>query len=136
MFAQVLLDQRTGILRSGAFDACAWAEDCHPAAMTDVLRVHTWKYVKGVRDACLAAPDTLGTRHLDSDTTVSRGSFRAALKAAGAVCHAIDDVVCGRVRLLRAVCCYLCVHRTSWVGAGGYGGLFGELWHVSGRVRG
>lgn len=94
----MLLDRRSGILRSGRFSACAWAEDCHPAAMTDVLRVHTWKYVKGVRDACLATPDTLGTHHLDSDTVVSRGSFRAALKAAGAVCHAIDDVVCGRVR--------------------------------------
>lgn len=75
-----------------------WAEDCHPVAMTDVLRVHTWKYVKAVRDACHVAPENLGTAHLDSDTVVSRGSFRAALKAAGSVCHAIDDVVCGRVR--------------------------------------
>lgn len=66
-------------------------------AMTDVLRVHAWKYVKGVREACAAAPEDGGTRNIDSDTAVSRGSFRAALKAAGSICAAVDDVVAGRV---------------------------------------
>lgn len=94
---QVLVDRRTGILRSGKFAECTWAEDCHPVAMTDVLRVHAWKYVKGVRETCAASPEDGGTRNIDSDTAVSRGSFRAALKAAGAVCAAVDDVVAGRV---------------------------------------
>jgi acetoin utilization deacetylase AcuC-like enzyme len=97
---QVLLDRRTGVLRSRRFAGCEWAEDCHPAAMTDVLRVHAWKYVRGVREACAATPDDGGTRNIDSDTAVSRGTFRAALKAAGAVCLAVDEVVSGRVRPL------------------------------------
>jgi hypothetical protein len=94
---QVLVDRRTGILRSGKFADCTWAEDCHPVAMTDVLRVHAWKYVKSIREACAGAPEDGGTRNIDSDTAVSRGSFRAALKAAGSVCAAVDDVVAGRV---------------------------------------
>ena len=94
----MLVDRRTGILRASRFAECAWAEDCHPVAMTDVLRVHAWKYVKGVREACAAAPEDGGTRNIDSDTAVCRGSFRAALKAAGSVCAAVDDVVAGRVR--------------------------------------
>lgn len=67
--------------------------------MTDVLRVHEWTYVSKVRDACarLVVEDG-ATAHLDADTAVSQGSYRAALKAAGAVCHALDEVIEGRVR--------------------------------------
>jgi hypothetical protein len=42
------------------------------------------------------APSATG--HLDGDTAISRGSFRAALAAAGAVCAAVDEVVGGKVR--------------------------------------
>jgi acetoin utilization deacetylase AcuC-like enzyme len=38
-----------------------------------------------------------GIGHLDGDTTVSHGSFAAALHAAGSVCQAIDLVVNGEV---------------------------------------
>jgi hypothetical protein len=87
-----------GILRGSLFSGCAWAEDCHPAAMTDVLRVHDWGYLRKLKDACagLAGDDTV-VHNLDADTAISRGSFRAALKAAGAVCHAIDEVMAGQV---------------------------------------
>jgi len=36
--------------------------------------------------------------HLDGDTAISAGTFGAALSAAGAVCRAVDRVVCGEVR--------------------------------------
>lgn len=35
---------------------------------------------------------------LDQDTMLSHKSFVAALKAAGAVCKAVDDVIEGKVR--------------------------------------
>ncbi len=41
---------------------------------------------------------TRETEALDSDTVLSRGSFEAALHAAGAVCHAISEVCNGRAR--------------------------------------
>jgi len=40
--------------------------------------------------------------HLDGDTAISAGTFGAALSAAGAVCRAVDRVVAGEVRALRA----------------------------------
>lgn len=95
--AQVLVHAQHGALR--ALRGVAWAEDCQPAAMTDVLRVHDWAYVRRVRSACLAMSDApLATSMLDPDTALSRASFRAALKAAGAACHAVDAVVDGHVR--------------------------------------
>lgn len=39
-----------------------------------------------------------GIRLLDADTSLSRGSWSAALRASGAVCAAIDAVVAGRAR--------------------------------------
>ena len=39
-----------------------------------------------------------GVRHLDADTSLSRGSWDAALRAAGSVCAAVDAVVSGAAR--------------------------------------
>lgn len=44
------------------------------------------------------ANDVSQIAHLDSDTTLSRQSFEAALHAAGAVCHAIEQVCSGKAR--------------------------------------
>lgn len=41
------------------------------------------------------SPASVGS--LDPDTAISRGTWRAALAAAGAVCAAVDDVMSGRV---------------------------------------
>ena len=43
------------------------------------------------------SPAAIG--HLDGDTALSRHTWTAALQAAGAVCRAVDEVVCGTVRL-------------------------------------
>jgi acetoin utilization deacetylase AcuC-like enzyme len=55
-------------------------------------RVHSSSYVKRVEQACAAGQRT----RLDADTTVSAGSFQAALLAAGAGPRAIQKIVEGR----------------------------------------
>ena len=56
-----------------------------------IARVHPEGYV----DAVLEAIPDEGYTALDADTTVSPGSGEAALRAAGAVCAAVDAVVGG-----------------------------------------
>ena len=62
-------------------------------ATTDNIEyVHSPSYIKHVRETSLAGP-----RYLDSqDTPVSKGSYQAALRAAGAVMTAIDGVIEGK----------------------------------------
>lgn len=67
--------------------------------MADVLKVHDWAYVLKLKNAteCIDDPQR-DIRHLDGDTTISGGTFDAALAAAGAVCHAVDEVISGRAK--------------------------------------
>ncbi|KAK3259135.1 hypothetical protein CYMTET_31855, partial [Cymbomonas tetramitiformis] len=95
----VLTNPESGILRCAALQQkVEWAETCKPAPMADVLRVHEYSYVRRVLEQCgrlaVLPPFTIG--HLDGDTAISRGSFDAALHAAGAVIEAIDQVVIGK----------------------------------------
>ena len=64
------------------------------ATRAQLERVHRADYV----DAILAAVPERGQIHLDVDTAVSPGSGEAALRAAGALCAAVDAVVAGEVR--------------------------------------
>ena len=116
-----------GILRSHDFRGLHWTNGSGLASIGDVLRVHEWSYVRDLQNACAvlatsgakdgdttsraggdgmaegallsegvaAKPEAIG--HLDGDTAISGGSFRAALAAAGAVMHAVDRVVAGEV---------------------------------------
>jgi acetoin utilization deacetylase AcuC-like enzyme len=69
--------------------------DSAPAAKRSQLAgVHSPAYVKAV----LAAIPKRGFARLDSDTAVSPGSGKAALRAAGAVIRAVDLVMKGEVR--------------------------------------
>jgi acetoin utilization deacetylase AcuC-like enzyme len=61
------------------------------AALDDIARVHPRGYI----DAVLAAIPSSGHAGLDADTIVSPGSGEAALRAAGAVCAAVDAVMAG-----------------------------------------
>ena len=61
------------------------------AAFDDIARVHPRGYI----DAVLAAIPSSGHAGLDADTIVSPGSGEAALRAAGAVCAAVDAVMAG-----------------------------------------
>ncbi|KAI3431427.1 hypothetical protein D9Q98_004480 [Chlorella vulgaris] len=93
----VLTKPGWGILKCEEFEgALRWDEGSKRAAIGDVLRVHDWNYVRKIQAVCDALPDdpeAIG--HLDGDTAVSRGTFAAALAAAGAVCTAVDEVVDG-----------------------------------------
>jgi ankyrin repeat protein len=97
----VLTSPSLGILRSVEFapGLLRWDEDSKRAALGDILRVHDWPYVRRVISACEAVPDLPSEiRHLDGDTAISRGTWAAALAAAGAACTAVDEVVAGRAR--------------------------------------
>src|SRR5215470_9646288 len=66
-----------------------------PAASLETIALcHPMDYVTGVRDA---TPKE-GLVGLDADTTMSPGSFEAALRAAGGATYAVDEVMAGRAR--------------------------------------
>ena len=65
------------------------------ATREQLLRVHHMAHVDQVMNAL---PHGDGWHHLDPDTVISAHSGEAALRAAGAVCAAVDDVAAGRSR--------------------------------------
>jgi acetoin utilization deacetylase AcuC-like enzyme len=78
-------------LDADAFKALTRVEA--PAANLDTLALcHPMTYVTAVRDA---TPQQ-GLVQIDADTTMSPGSFEAALRAAGGAVHAVDEVMAGR----------------------------------------
>ncbi|HVT31304.1 MAG TPA: histone deacetylase family protein [Rhodanobacteraceae bacterium] len=68
------------------------------ATREQLARVHD----RALVDALLDAPVESGWRRLDPDTVMSPGSAEAALRAAGAVCAAVDGAIAGTHR--RAFC--------------------------------
>ena len=68
------------------------------AELEDIARAHSRRFI----DALLAAIPAQGHGAIDADTIVSPGSGEAALRAAGAVCAAVDAVVAGEA--LNAFC--------------------------------
>src|SRR5258707_6076945 len=62
------------------------------ASLETIALCHPMDYVTAVRDA---TPKE-GLVGLDADTTLSPGSFEAALRAAGGVTYAVDEVVAGK----------------------------------------
>lgn len=66
-----------------------------PAATEDqILLAHSYGYLSHVRSLI---PEK-GHSQIDNDTIVSPGSYDAALRAAGAVCQAVDDVMESKVK--------------------------------------
>lgn len=62
------------------------------AAVGDIARVHPRDFVERL----LAAVPQSGHAAIDADTVLSPGSGRAALRAAGAVIAAVDEVIAGQ----------------------------------------
>lgn len=88
-----------GILRSSEFSNLQWDERSQPGCMADILRVHDWSYVRSIQHLCASIPDIPSVvGHLDQDTAISNGTFRAAQVAVGGICRAVDQVVSGQVR--------------------------------------
>lgn len=67
------------------------------ASEEQLLRVHSPAYVRQTLDR-IAQNMTGDLIHLDADTVVGPGSAEAALRAAGAVCAAVDAVVAGAMK--------------------------------------
>lgn len=68
--------------------------DAPEATREQLLACHPGHYV----DRILASEPEEGWRGLDPDTVVSPGSVEAALRAAGAVCAAVDAVMAGEAQ--------------------------------------
>jgi acetoin utilization deacetylase AcuC-like enzyme len=61
-----------------------------PKAELEVIALcHPMDYIAQIRDAI----PTEGIVHLDADTSMSPGTFEAALRAAGGAVHAVDEVM-------------------------------------------
>ena len=80
-------------LESEAFQMLA--RDAAPRAdLAAIARVHPQDYIEAIR----AATPKQGLIALDADTSMSPGSFEAALRAAGGAVFAVDEVMSGKVR--------------------------------------
>ena len=62
------------------------------ATLKTIALCHPMEYVTAVRDATPSE----GIIGLDADTSMSPGSFEAALRAAGGAVHAVDEVMTGK----------------------------------------
>jgi acetoin utilization deacetylase AcuC-like enzyme len=69
------------------------AREQAPAASVEAItRCHPLTYVEALRDAIPKA----GLAYLDGDTSMSPGSFEAALRGAGGAVRAVDEVMTGK----------------------------------------
>jgi acetoin utilization deacetylase AcuC-like enzyme len=79
---RVLADQRFNALKR---------EDAPRAETEAIARAHPLAYIEAIRQA---SPKD-GLVHLDADTSMSPGSYEAALRAAGGAVRAVDAVMAG-----------------------------------------
>lgn len=97
----VLTNSNIGILKTREFGSglIRWDERQRRAALGDIIRVHDWAYVRKIQMVCEKLPDDPSdVGHLDGDTAISRRTYVAALAAAGAVTHAVDELMTGKAR--------------------------------------
>jgi acetoin utilization deacetylase AcuC-like enzyme len=64
------------------------------AALEDLALVHPESYIEAIRNAVPKGDEIF---KIDPDTSISAGSWEAALRAVGAATHAIDQVMTGKV---------------------------------------
>src|SRR5882724_3970438 len=67
-------------------------EQAPAGSLEAITRCHPLTYVEALRDATPKA----GLAYLDGDTSMSPGSFEAALRGAGGAVHAVDEVMAGK----------------------------------------
>jgi acetoin utilization deacetylase AcuC-like enzyme len=80
------------VFASEKFQALVRA-DAPAADFNTIALCHPMDYVTALRDAS----PTSGLVQIDADTSMSPGSFEAALRAAGGGVYAVDEVMAGRV---------------------------------------
>jgi len=76
------------VLSEDRFDSLKRVE-AQPAPLDIVALCHPMDYVEALRQAV----PKQGIVAIDADTSMSPGSFEAALRAVGGACHAVDEVV-------------------------------------------
>jgi len=81
--------------KSGLIDKLKAVEP-KAASLEDIGLVHPGEYVLSIQNIC-SRPDLDSIVALDADTIVSKGSYEAALFAAGAVKEGVDLVVRGEI---------------------------------------
>ncbi len=87
------LDAINDRLIAAGLDVHLAFHDAPLATMEQLQRVHPADYIEMLR----ASSPARGIVHLDPDTAMSPGTWRAALRAAGAGCDATDRVMRGEV---------------------------------------
>ena len=99
---EVIISEDSGALRSEDMsNSLIWIPECRAATISDVLRVHEWPYIRVLQsrvERLSNDPELVsGIGNLDGDTTVSRKTYEAALRAAGSLCQGVDMVLEGKV---------------------------------------
>jgi acetoin utilization deacetylase AcuC-like enzyme len=82
-----------GALAADAFNALVRVE-APAAALETIALCHPMDYVTAIRDAT----PQMGLTQIDADTTMSPGSYEAAIRAAGGAVHAVDAVMQGKAQ--------------------------------------
>jgi hypothetical protein len=107
----VLLQPPFGILLSDYFiKNCIFKDNANHATLSDVLRIHDYKYVKSFKNVCdefksknITHVNQYGNynyknnTYLDRDTTISADTYEAAIYAVGSVMEAVDQIMNGEV---------------------------------------
>lgn len=81
-----------GSLKTLEFSNLRFVDSVAPCPLADVLRVHDWAYIKKLIDLTSSVPANSMAKLDKGDTNVTSESWRAALKASGAVVQALDLV--------------------------------------------
>jgi acetoin utilization deacetylase AcuC-like enzyme len=94
------VDRLRSVLR--AFEAPAFQDliriEAPRADEAALLRAHTADHIEAITTRYAAIARAERYAHIDADTIMSEGSAEAALRAAGAVVAAVDEVCSGRLR--------------------------------------
>ncbi len=95
---EILHKEPHGIFHSDLLkDQVVIIDDFQDAQLSDVTLTHDSQYVLSIKDFCeTIAPGSLG--YIDGDTTVSRESWKASLRATGAVIEACKQILEGKGR--------------------------------------
>ncbi|MCB6178129.1 histone deacetylase family protein [Rhodobacter sp. Har01] len=83
--------ERLRAVEAGLAGLAVERRECPLGEEAEVLRCHPAGYLAAVKGAVPEA----GWAQLDGDTFLSPGSFRAAMRAVGGICAAVDAVVAG-----------------------------------------
>ncbi len=90
------LDAISDQLRASGLDIALDFHDAPEASLAQLERAHSVAYVTELRDTMARVCESGEPRALDPDTIVGPGTWRAALRAAGAAVAATDRVLSGQ----------------------------------------